>query len=180
VGGTGDFGVVLGDGSDRLEIYKSSFDGATLNDQTFVYIDIEDTGVDTISGFRMAPGADQGDIIVLRDLGGLEQFDYFTIFDNNLPEMVNVATGEVDLSVINNDLSFFGYDGQDDLFYGMFVEGSSSEAVLAKLEVNESGTVVVQETVAIFENLQQNGFNAELHENILLFVEDIPATPEVA
>ena len=180
VGGTGDFGVVLGDGSDRLEIYKSSFDGATLNDQTFIYIDIEDEGVDTISGFRMAPGADQGDIIVMRDLGGLEQFDYFTIFDSNLPEMVNVATGEVDLAVINNDLSFFEYDGQDDLLYGMFVEGGSSEAVFAKLEVNESGDVVVQETVAIFENLQQNGFNAPLHDNVLLFVEDIPPTPEVA
>jgi hypothetical protein len=128
----------------------------------------------------MAPGVDQGDIIVLRDLGGLEEFDYFTIFDSNLPEMVNVATGEVDLSVINNDLSFFEYTGSAELFYGMFIEGSSSEAVLAKLEVNESGAVVVQETVAIFENLQHNGFNAELHENILLFVEDIPATPEVA
>ncbi|WP_298804533.1 hypothetical protein [uncultured Lentibacter sp.] len=180
VGGTGDFGVVLGDGSDRLEIYKSSEDGATLSDQTFVYIDIDDTGVDTISGFRMAEGSDQGDIIVLRDLSGLDQFDLYTIFDSNLPEMVDVGTGAVDLDVINDDLAFFEYQGSAELFYGMFIEGSSSEAVLAKLEVNDSGTVVVQETVAIFENLQQNGFNAPLHDNILLFVEDIPATPEVA
>ncbi len=157
-------GIAPGAGSDTI-IIEQQFGG----DQTFIFIDLADTGIDSINGFRLSNTSDAGDRLLFA--AGDDSRSHYAIGLGDISDVG--ALGDI----AANWSQFMGADANLGLFSDTFGNG-----VLYEIDVS-GGTPVLGDQVATFTNLNTSSWDSTgdgAYENIINFVDDLPQLPEVA
>jgi hypothetical protein len=158
-----DTGIAAGDGSDAIVIEQSN-----AFDQTFVFIDLSDSGVDMIDGFRITNTPDTGDQLLFN--GGDDSRSHFAI-----------GLGDTSEAALQSIVSSWEPWMGADVNLGLFSDTNGNGALF---EIDTSGdTPVLGDMVAEFTNLDTTDWDPNqggAYDSIINFVDDLPQLPEVA
>lgn len=157
-------GIAPGAGNDFIEIGQSN-----LADQSYIYIDQEDAGIDTINGFRITSSGESGDLLIL--LGGEDSWSHYQLNVNNVD----------DLNELNEYVSNWGNWLGSDENVGLFIENDGDGALYSI--TNDAGSGSLGDKIATFDNIITSNWDqssSDAYSNIIRFVEDLPQLPEVS
>jgi Ca2+-binding RTX toxin-like protein len=175
--------IDAGDGDDYIEGVTGTstsvapgagFDAVVIDqddvfDQTFIFIDPADSGVDTVTNFRITNFSDTGDKLLLK--GGDDSWSHYSIGNTNILDLGllgNIVESWAPWMGSGSNVGFFS----DNLGNGVLFEIDTS-----------GGTPVLGGKIADLSNLDTTNWIQNIdgaYEHIIDFVDELPQLPEVA